>query len=509
MQNQMTSKKVESVRGLLLSDFSYFAQLFTDPSFFDEEFHGGLCKFMQHSKKDKLVVLPRTFLKTTIAAAYYALWRAVRMAILYKTYIRVLITSNTTPNAQKTVRTIRDIVENNEMFHLFFPDMVPNFSKVRWSDSCACLTRPVDYPEGTFESAGIGTNIIRRHFNLIIEDDTVAPKKDELTGEEAMPSKDDIEKAVGFHKLTIPLLINEEDERVVIGTRWASYDLINYVMENEKFDTFNRKCRKKDGSPTYKKFSRERLDNIKAGMGLYMFSMLYENNPLAKEFMAFNPDWFRYYEDSEMPEEESGLVTLDPADPPTGKKSQDYSAIVSVKHTKKGLFVRRYRRKRVSDKQMIDETFEVADLDNCRKIRMETNRYAHLAAAFREEMKKRDKYYSIEEVKAKGNKEARIKNRLSPLFENGVIWIKRGMRELEEELTTFPYGKHDDLIDALAWQVGDRTATEYEREQKKRPPLPQSKRMTFTLDEIRKSCRQRKVCPYPFSRQSEYVMAGK
>ena len=500
MQNQMTPQQVEKTRQWLLDDFSYFAQLLTDPSFFDTIFHTELCRFLQHSKKDKLVVLPRTYLKTTIAASLYALWKATRNPTT-----RILITSNTTPNAQKTVRAIRSIVEQNTLYHLFFPDCVPIFNKVRWSDSCACLARPVDYPEGTFESAGVGTNIIRRHFNLIIEDDTVSPKKDELTGEEAMPSKDDIEKAVGFHKLTIPLLINEEDERIVIGTRWASYDLINYVMENEKFDTYDRPCTREDGSPLYKRFSQARLDSIRAGMGIYMFSMLYQNKPLAKEFMAFNPDWFRYYEEDEMSEDGDGLVTVDPADPPTGKASQDYSAIVAVRHTKTGLYVRGYRHKRVTDKQMIAETFDLADQNGMSKIRIEVNRYAHLAAAFREEMKIRNKYYMIDEVKAKRiNKEARIKNRLSPLFENGIIYMKRGMRELEAELTTFPYGRHDDLIDALSWQVGERTSTEYEKEPYKRPALPTGRRV-FTLDEIRKSCRQGGRSPYPFQRQMELM----
>ena len=499
----MTQKEIEKTRKWLLDDFSYFAQLMCDPDFFDDKFHTELCRFMQHAKQDKLVVLPRTFLKTTIAASLYGLWKVTREAILHKNYLRVLVTSNTTPNAQKTVRTIRSLVEQNQLYQLFFPDMVPNFGKVRWSDTCCCLERPIDYPEGTFESAGVGTNIIRRHFNMIIEDDTIAPTKDALTGEEAMPSKDDIEKAIGFHKLTIPLLINENDERIVIGTRWASYDLINFVLENEHFDKYDKKCFKEDGTPAYKKFSQTRLDSIRSGMGLYMFNMLYLNNPLAKEFMTFNPDWFSYYEDSELPEEGDTLVTLDPADPPTGKSTQDYSAIVSVKHTKQGLYIRRYRRKRLSEKQMIAETFEVANLDNSNRIRIEVNRYGNLEAAFREEMKIRNKYYSIDAVKAKGNKEARIKSRLSPLFENRVIYMKRGMRELEQELTTFPYSRHDDLMDALAWQVMDRTSTEYKKADAIRPPLP-SGRQTFTLDSIRESCRKgSRNTPYPFQRQMQ------
>ena len=498
MSAQMTSNEIGSLRKKVLGNFSYFAQLFLDPDYYDDVFHTGVCDFMQNSGSNKLIVLPRTFLKTTIAAAMYSLWRATKDPT-----IRILITSNTTPNAKKTLRTIRDIVENNQFYQLLFEEVIPNFSKVRWSDECACLKRPIDHPEGTFEAAGIGSNIIRRHFNIIIEDDTVAPKKDELTGEEAMPSKDDIEKAVGFHKLTIPLLINEGDERIVIGTRWASYDLINHVIELKEADVYDKACYNDDGTPVYKRFSRKRLDSIKIGMGTYMFSMLYLNRPLAKEFMSFNPDWYRYYEEEELPEEGTTIVTVDPADPPTGKKSQDYSAIVSVKHTKKGLYIRRYRRERVSGKRLIDDAFKVADADGAIKIRIETNRYAHLEAAFREAMAMQGKHYIIEAVKAKTiAKEARIKDRLSPLFENGVVYMKRGMRELEEELTTFPYGKHDDLIDALSWQITNYTPREFERAEMKRPPLP-SGRMSFTLNDIRKSCRNRLKAPYPFSRQME------
>jgi len=484
---------------MLKENFSYFAQLLTDPSFYDVIFHTELCNFLQYSSKDKLIILPRGHLKTTMLSLYL-LWRAVN-----RPDIRILITSNTDTNSAKTVRFIRSIVEQNEMFRLFFPEVIPPFTKTRWSDSCACLNRPVDHPEGTFESAGVGSNVIRRHFNIIAEDDTVAPKKDELTGDEALPNKDDIEKALGFHKLTIPLLIDEQDNRIITCTRWASYDMANHVLENENFSVYDKPCRLESGEPMYaKKFSNNRLNDIRSGMGVYMFSMLYENKPLAKEFMAFNPDFFKYYDEHELPEEGETVVTIDPADPPTGRKSQDYTAIVSAKHTKIGIFVRRYVHKRVSDKQMIDEAFNCADKDGATKIRIEVNRYGHLAAAFKEEMKVRDKYYNIDEVKAKSiAKEGRIKNRLSPLYENGVIWMKKGMRELETELTTFPYGRHDDLIDALSWQVGERTATEYEKAPYERPPIKQIKRMSFTLEDIRKSCRQRFRQPYPFQRQNE------
>ena len=496
---QLNQKSIQKIREKLLSNFSYFTEMLLDPGWYDEEFHGELCHFMQHSGLEKLIVLPRSHLKTTIAAVMYCLWRATK-----NPGIRILIASNTTANAQKTLQTIRGIVENNQLYQLFFPEVIPNFNKVRWSNTCACLNRPVEHPEGTFEAAGVGSNVIRRHFNIIIEDDSVSPKKDEYTGGEVMPSRNDIEKAVGFHKLTLPLQVGEEDdERIVIGTRWASYDLINHVQQNEDFAEFNRKCRKEDGTPMYaKKFNEKRLGKYRKSLGLFMFSMLYENTPLAKEFMAFNPDWFRYYEEHELPEDGYGIVTLDPADPPTGKRNQDYSGLLSAKHCKSGMYLRRYKRERWSDGQMIKEGLDMVVKDGARKLRIETNRYAHLEAGFKQEAAKRGIYITIETVKAKTiSKEARIKNRLSPLYENGVIWHKRNMAELEQELTTFPYGSHDDLIDAEAWQIERYMPTEFEKkaETNSLPKMP--KRMSYTLEEIRASMHKGGRHPYPFQVQ--------
>lgn len=484
---------MDELRGKVMEEFSYFCQLFVEPNFFDEGFHVEVCNFLQYSAKDKMLILPRGFLKTTVVGLYH-LWRSTK-----DTSLRNLLVSNTTPNAQKSVHCLKAFVENNQLYQLLFPEVIPNFAHTRWSDSCACLQREVDHPEGTFEAAGTGANVIRRHFNLIGEDDTVAPRKDEFTGQEVMPSKDDIEKAIGFHRLTVPLLINEEDGRIITATRWASYDLVNFIEESEKgFDILDLNAFKKDGTSRYRKFSLSRLDAIRRGLGTYMFSMLYLNQPLAKEFMDFNPDWFRYYEENELPEDGHGIVTLDPADPPTGKTSQDYSAVVSAKHCKRGIHLRRYWRARLSVKDMINKTLDVVEKDEAIKLRIETNKYAHLEAGFREAMALRKMHVIIECVKAKSiSKEARIKNRLSPLYENGVIFHKHGMRELEEELTTFPRGKHDDLIDAEAWQVERYVPRESNppREPKKSVKIKPVK-VEWTLEEIRKSVKRGRLRRY-------------
>ena len=87
-----------------------------------------LCAFFQHApsrKHNLLCILPRSFLKTT-TTALYTLWRAVQNPSL-----RILFVSNTAPNAKKTVLYIMGIVEQNRLFAALFPEVIPNFNRVR------------------------------------------------------------------------------------------------------------------------------------------------------------------------------------------------------------------------------------------------------------------------------------------------------------------------------------------------------------------------------------------
>ena len=497
---QLSNEQVALIRDLCRERFKYFCQTMLAPKWYDENFHGELCDFLQDGivgveAPDRLVVMPRTHLKTTIAATLYPLWRAI-----VDPEVRAIVVCNTSPNAEKTVHSIKGMVEGNKTLQVLFPEIIPRFDKVRWSDRCACINRTNDYPEGTFEAAGVGSNIIRRHYDLIIEDDTVAPKKDELSGEELLPSREDIEKAIGFHKLTMPLLIDvTSGQRIVIGTRWAFYDLINHIKteiaeHRSRFVAFDRAAVSDTGKPNYKRFTEAALQSIREDMGPYMYSALYLNSPLVGEQMKFRHEWTHYYEEEELPQDGTVTVTVDPADPPTGKSSQDFSVALSALSSKQGLYVRRYRRGRYTDAQLINHTLDLADQDYAQRIRIEVDRYPHLAAGFRIETAKRGKYYIIEEVKTRGKTKSDRIMRLQPVDENGLLRIRHGMDELESELYQFPMGKHDDIIDALAWQVMDN----FQVPDFTQPSTPKEHRRgsTFDFNQIVKSTNPRQPSIY-------------
>ena len=73
-----------------------------------------------------------------------------------------------------------------------------------------------------------------------------------------------------------------------------------------------------------------------------------------------------------------------------------------------------------------------------------------LAYWIKQVQEKHSIYFNIDEIKNhRASKEDRIKG-LQPYFAATKIFIKPEMRELESELLSFPYGRHDDLVDVLA-----------------------------------------------------------
>jgi phage terminase large subunit-like protein len=164
-------------------------------------------------------------------------------------------------------------------------------------------------------------------------------------------------------------------------------------------------------------------------------------------------------------------------------------------------------RERVTDRQLIKKSLVLALRFGASKVRVEIDKYANLQYGFKDVMKEEHQHITIDCVKTHGhNKNARIKQRLSPMFEARNIHSLKSMKVLEDELFTFPNGAHDDVIDALAWQVEGLQAREYAKPVVDKRPmlnLDANGRMIYAFDDIMKSIRDRhnKGTKYPFQLQ--------
>lgn len=451
----LSQSEVDQLRGKVLDDLFAFGRGVLRHDYLDANLHYPLCQFLQQCPKRGLVVLPRSFLKTTTVRAY-CIWRAVR-----NPNIRILYVTNSEPNAKKFIHALKEVFERNDAFQQLFPETIPDFAHTRWSDLGAEINRDViGYPEATFEAAGVGTNIIGRHYDLIIEDDTLAPRKDDVSGEELMPMQEEIDKVIGWHKLATPLLVDpQESEILVVGTRWTYADLIQHILEMPEeqesrltYRKFQRKCRAEDGTPTYPtRFPDDVLKGVERDLGPYLFNALYMNQPVAAGRQVFKREWLH---DNMYQRKPSGLrvfMAVDAAYSLSG--SADYTAIIVAGISEEAhLYVLDYVRARMYPKEIVESIFTLARAHpGLERIAVEAVA-AQVALTYdiEDKMFETETFFTVDAIRRRAaTKEHRI-GRLQPLAANRRVHVRETHQELIHEFLTFPFGRNDDLVDALS-----------------------------------------------------------
>ena len=461
---ELTPEMLEELRELGRRDLFVFAKGICGFGWLEPSIHMPLCRMLERYEhpefKRLLVNLPRTWLKTTICSQAYPIWRAIR-----DPNVKVLLAQNTFTNAVSKLKAIRFIFEKNQLFRMLYPEILPTKDCV-WKSESLCVNRTKIATESTFEAAGIRTQVVSRHYDLIIEDDTVAPDLSDVGENNLCPTKEDIAQAIGWHRLVTPLLMNPmESQILVVGTRWFEEDLISWITKHEpRYKTYVRACLEnkagepsEDGEPTYpQRFGPPVLEELKASLGPYMYSCLYLNKPLRSNDMIFRPEWIKHYET----EPERRLIcttTVDPAgDPEESQGDPDFNVVLTTgKDLDTGsIFVLDYFQEKCNPGELVGAIFDHVRRYHPVKVGLETTQYQKsLKYWINERMRKEGIFFLVEGLThVKASKAARIMG-LQPVFASGSIYIRPWMRALESELLAWPLGRNDDLIDALASQL--------------------------------------------------------
>lgn len=423
--------------------------------------HGPLCAFIQNdSYRRKQITMPRGFLKTSTCTIGKGLWKAV-----VNPEIRMLIVSNVIENAAKMIQTMRHHIESNPRIQRFFPEVVPvNFNKVRWSDHCAVVRRTKEHQEGTWEAVGVGGSVISRHYDHIIEDDLIYAKKDDLTGSELLPDRDDIEKAIGWHKLATSLLIRPGEDIIDnVGTRWAPYDLIAYIRRQERgwkfFDLSITKDRSLAGEPTWPaRFSRNTIEDLWRSQGPYMFSTQYLCQPIDSGMRVFQKGWLKPYDI--LPAGLKYYTTVDLAEWDDGKTGRNarkaYNVIltVGIDHNRH-YWIARIDRGRWTPTEVVERIWQHCTAYPVETVGIEVVYYQR---AILEEIKRfYERTGNAFNVAAytrdtKITKDARIRG-LQPIAANGALHYREEMKEFLEEYEDYPMSRTVDILDALSDQL--------------------------------------------------------
>ncbi len=484
-----------------------------------ESLHGEYCEFLALPSQRKQATMPRSYVKTWIGTIAYSQWvtleRKEEDEFPYpKAWedkfwtlgpnMRVLIASYVISNAEKMISLNRKTYESNPAMQILFPEVIPvNFNKTRWSNESACINRSENFTESTFEAAGIGGASISRHYDLIIEDDLVYAKKDDLSGRELQPGADDIDKAIGWHKLDQSLLVPGKHTHIHnLGTRWAKHDLVDYIWQNEpSYERFIRGAvdlaeleKKKDWTlctPTWKEcYDIPQLQKIRDAQGTWMFSTQYLLQPISPDETLFREAQLQWYSSpEEVPSSCRIFTTIDLAEWTEPTRKTDCNAVVLTcgwdhQHN---LWLLHYDIGRFDPSRIIKLMAMHWEKFHPERIGIESVYFQKAIGHFAREYMFEGKVpmMTIVQLKPEGgaSKEIRIQG-LEPFASNLAIHCKKSHKEFISEFVDYVPNNRickKDILDALAYQVQiARPGTV----QKKEDREPKSFTEVNTIDQV-------------------------
>jgi hypothetical protein len=416
--------------------------------------------------------MPRAFIKTWVGTIGFAIWLTLSdEESLFKEVfpfkgpnIRILIASNVIDNAAKMIYKIKQEWMNNDRLKAAFPELIPDFNKTRWSDHVAEVKREIKSTEGTYTAVGAGGSVISQHFDIIIEDDLIYAKKDDFSGQELMPGQEDIDNAIGWHKISLSLLANPQTGCVYnIGTRWAPQDLINYIRTREQhYCCFEVSATKgaqfpieSDADCTWAaRYNKKVLDELAASQGARIFETQYLNRPRAMEDILFRTSYVHQHESiDEYPIGIPYKTVVDLAGWGDSKGTARNVIITGGYDEKSHLWIARLDVGRYTPSDVIS-IFKSHSRQFESRIHIEEIQYQRAISHFsRKEMEETGEWFSQERLPfdgRKGAKDLRIRS-LEPLVSNGALHIMTHMKYLLEELDLFPHSRTVDILDCLGY----------------------------------------------------------
>lgn len=385
------------------------------------------------------VVAPRGHSKSSIITLGYLLH-----AILFMDCAFALIVSDTYTQGKMFLDAIKSEIETNEKLIEIFgkqQGLVWGEGEIETASGIKVMVRGA-------EQKIRGLKHRQHRPDLVIVDDV---ENEELT---ASPERRE-KLAFWFYSSVLPSLA-DTGRLIIVGTILHYDSLLNKLSKSKSFKTLFYKAIKEDGTPLWKeKFSIERLMEIKENYSreglLNSFYTEYMNEPISDENSIFKKSMFKYYEFNEKEYKLwSKFITVDLAI--SEREQADYTVVmVCGVDSLNNIYVIEYRRGHFSPIETIEIIFELHKKHQVKTVGIESVAYQKALIWFlNDEMKRRNTFMFVEELKADMQKERRIRG-LQPRYAVGTVFHRDYMTELEEELLRFPKGAHDDLSDSLAY----------------------------------------------------------
>ena len=354
--------------------------------------------------------------------------------------LRVKVVCATRPLAEQRGRFIRDAVAANERVRLVFPDLLP---ALPWAADAFTVARPAEAVGPSVACYGVGSGATGSRADLLVCDDVVDVR--------ALHSKADRDRAADAFTNNLVNLLEPDGRLWSLFTPWHPDDLNARLKKAGAYPLFRRAVGD-DLEPVWpEKWPRAKLAERRAEVGAAAFARGYRLRPVVEEEVAVRPEWVRFWADPQ--EYEAVVLSVDPA--VSAKATADASALVVLGRAGGCVDVLEATARRVRAPEL------VALIDACDRrwgpavILFESNA---AFAGVKDLLVRHARFGAkVKGVTQSAEKAARVAA-FSVAVENGCFRLKGdgaggvdpGQKGLWDELVSFPFGEHDDLLDAAA-----------------------------------------------------------
>lgn len=381
-----------------------------------------------------LVELPRDHGKSTQVCAR-VLWELGRDPGL-----RVKIVCASEALAAERSRFLREAVQSNPWVGAVFPHLTKGHP---WGDTRFTVARPGDVIGPSVTAVGVGGASTGSRADLLICDDIVDVR--------SVASRAERDRVKQLFRDNLMNLLEPTGRFWGLSTPWHRQDLNAELKRNPAFGLFRRAVDENLTPVWDERWPRQALEARRAEIGAVSFARGYRLVPVADETLMIPADWVRFW-DTAVPAERT-IIAVDPAVCTHAKA--DATGIVVLAKCGPEVRCLQALRQRVNTPDLLAL---LADLDAAVKpdaVVLEAN------AAFRGLADVMVRHTSfgprLQTVVQHKDKAARVAAFSVPV-QNGLFRLKGaagvcdpGQRELFAEMTDFPVGEHDDLLDAAAF----------------------------------------------------------
>lgn len=387
--------------------------------------------------KRLIINMPPRHTKSEFASYLFPAWMIGRRPDL-----KIMQATHTADLSIRFGRKVKNLMETEEYQKVFGV-------KLR-SDSKAAYRWETD-GGGEYYAAGVGGNIAGRGADLFIIDDPHS--------EQDAMSPAALEGAWEWYQGGPRQRLQPGGAIVLVMTRWSELDLTAKLLKQsamdikaDKWEMIEFPAILESGKPLWPEYWKlEELESVKASIQLQKWQAQYMQQPTADMSSIIKRSWWNIWQQEKIPKLQYVMQTYDTA----FLKSQtaDFSAIQTW-----GVFYP--EEDKSANVILLDAKKGRWEFPELKRIALEEYQYwepdtvlvESKAAGLPLTQELRSMGIPVVNFSpSRGNDKISRVNAVAPLFESGMVWAPESSwaEEVIEECAAFPFGEHDDMVDAM------------------------------------------------------------